>query len=146
MLQNTQYDTIMREYSRRQNRNRRRQEEHIREIYSLFPRMQEIDGEISACSVRKAQALISGAETGTEDLRREVQRLSEERREILTSHGYPADYLEMQYDCPICEDTGYVGSEKCICFKKAAIDLLCSQSNLGEILEKENFEHFSFDY
>ena len=47
---------------------------------------------------------------------------------------------------PICQDTGYVGSQKCSCFKKAEIELLYTQSNLKEILEKENFDHFSFDY
>ncbi|HIX58220.1 MAG TPA: ATP-binding protein [Candidatus Blautia gallistercoris] len=146
MLQNTQYDTIMREYGRRQNRNRQQLEEHVREIYLRFPRMQEIDREVSSCSIQKAEALMNGSETGTDDLREKVRQLSRERIDILTSHGYPADYLDMHYDCPLCEDTGYVGNEKCICFKKAAIDLLYSQSNLGEILEKENFEHFSFDY
>ena len=31
-------------------------------------------------------------------------------------------------------------------FKKAEIELLYTQSNLTEILKKENFEHFSFDW
>ncbi len=60
--------------------------------------------------------------------------------------SYPEDYLELPYKCPVCQDTGYVGSQKCTCFKKAEIELLYTQSNLNEILEKENFDHFSFDY
>ena len=64
----------------------------------------------------------------------------------MLSSGYPADYLEMPCTCPICQDTGYVGSQKCSCFKKAEIELLYTQSNLKEILEKENFDHFSFDF
>ena len=52
----------------------------------------------------------------------------------------------MSYTCPLCQDTGYVGSQKCACFKKAEIELLYTQSNLKEILEKENFDHFSFDF
>ena len=39
-----------------------------------------------------------------------------------------------------------MGSQKCTCFKKAEIELLYTQSNLKEILKKENFDHFSFDY
>ena len=50
------------------------------------------------------------------------------------------------YTCPLCQDTGYIGSQKCSCFKKAEIELLYTQSNLKEILEKENFDHFSFDF
>lgn len=52
----------------------------------------------------------------------------------------------MSYTCPLCQDTGYIGSQKCSCFKKAEIELLYTQSNLKEILEKENFDHFSFDF
>ena len=44
---------------------------------------------------------------------------------------------------PACQDTGYIGSKKCTCFKKAEIELLYAQSNLNEILEKENFDSSS---
>ena len=95
---------------------------------------------------RKARALISRQEVGIEDLRNDIALLSQERTALLLSSGYPADYLEMSYTCPLCQDTGYIGSQKCSCFKKAEIELLYTQSNLKEILEKENFDHFSFDW
>lgn len=145
-LQNYQYDTIMREYNRRQARNRRIQEEHLAEAYEKIPRLREIDEEVATLSARKARALISRQEVGIEDLRNDIALLSQERTALLLSYGYPADYLEMSYTCPLCQDTGYIGSQKCSCFKKAEIELLYTQSNLKEILEKENFDHFSFDF
>ena len=145
-LQNYQYDTIMREYNRRQARNRRIQEEHLAEAYEKIPRLREIDEEVATLSARKARALISRQEVGIEDLRTDIALLSQERTALLLSSGYPADYLEMSYTCPLCQDTGYIGSQKCSCFKKAEIELLYTQSNLKEILEKENFDHFSFDF
>ena len=75
-----------------------------------------------------------------------IQQLSKERAAILAQNGYPKDYLDMHYDCPLCKDTGYIGSEKCACFQKAAVDLLYTQSNIRSILNTENFSHFSFDY
>ena len=145
-LQNYQYDTIMREYNRRQARNRHVQEEHLAEAYGKIPRLREIDEEVATLSARKARALISRQETGIEDLRNDIALLSQERTALLLSSGYPADYLEMSYTCPLCQDTGYIGSQKCTCFRKAEIELLYTQSNLKEILEKENFDHFSFDF
>ena len=145
-LQNYQYDTIMREYNRRQARNRRIQEEHLAEAYEKIPRLREIDEEVATLSARKARALISRQEVGIEDLRNDIALLSQERTALLLSSGYPADYLEMSYTCPLCQDTGYIGSQKCSCFKKAEIEFLYTQSNLKEILEKENFDHFSFDF
>ena len=46
-LQNYQYDTIMREYNRRQAQNRRIQEEHQAEAYEKIPRLREIDEEVA---------------------------------------------------------------------------------------------------
>ena len=123
-LQNYQYDTIMREYSRRQNENRRILEEHQKEAYGRFPRLREIDQEVASLSAEKVRSLLSGNETGTEDLRTSIAALALERRAILTDNGYAPNYLELPYTCPLCQDTGYVGSQKCSCFKKAEIELL----------------------
>ncbi len=144
-LTNSQYDTIMREYSRRQADNRRKLELRRREAYGRLPRLSRIDEEVASLSAEKARALLGGLSRTTEDLKAAVEKLSRERRELLLSAGFPEDYLEEPCTCPLCRDTGYIGSQKCACFKKAEIELLYTQSNLREILEKENFEHFSFD-
>jgi|GEM_PF-40310 len=145
-LQNYQYDTIMREYSKTQSQNRRILEERTQEIYKKIPRIHEIDEEVATLSAKKARALLSGESSGLEDLKAAISLLSQERNALLVCNSYPEDYLELPYKCPVCQDTGYVGSQKCTCFKKAEIELLYTQSNLKEILKKENFDHFSFDY
>lgn len=145
-LQNFQYDMIMREYNRRQAQNRRLLEERKAEAYQKHPRLREIDEEVATLSARKVRALLNGEESGLEDLRAAISLLSQERTALLAGLGYPKDYLELPYTCPLCQDTGYIGSKKCICFKRAEIELLYTQSNLKEILKKENFDHFSFDY
>ena len=145
-LQNYQYDTIMREYSKTQSQNRRILEERTQEIYKKIPRIHEIDEEVATLSAQKARALLNGESSGLEDLKAAISLLSQERNALLVCNSYPEDYLELPYKCPVCQDTGYVGSQKCTCFKKAEIELLYTQSNLKEILKKENFDHFSFDY
>ena len=145
-LQNYQYDTIMRQYSKTQSQNRRVQEERTKEIYEKIPRIREIDEEVATLSAQKARALLNGESSSLEDLKAAISLLSQERSALLVCNAYPENYLELPYKCPICQDTGYVNSQKCSCFKKAEIELLYTQSNLKEILKKENFEHFSFDY
>lgn len=145
-LQNYQYDTIMREYSKRQSKNRRILEERTQEIYNKIPRIREIDDEVATLSARKARALLSGEASDLGDLKTEISMLAQERSALLICNAYPEDYLQHPYTCPMCQDTGYVGNHKCTCFKKAEIELLYNQSNLKEILKKENFDHFSFDY
>lgn len=145
-LNNSQYDSIIRDYNRRQNENRHLLESRREEAFAKFPRLKEIDNEIASASVQSGRRLLSGDADATAHLREQINTLAKERREILKDAGYPEDYLELTYSCPDCKDTGYVGSKKCHCFKKAEIDLLYAQSNLREILAAENFDTFSLDY
>ena len=145
-LQNFQYDIIMREYNRRQSQVQHDLEERRREAFIRVPRLLEIDQEVAALSARKARSLLQGESSTVEDLKKDVADLASERRKLLQSNGFSSDYLEPHYFCPLCQDTGYVDGHKCSCFKKSEIELLYTQSNLKEILKKENFEHFSFDW
>jgi len=145
-LQNFQYDIIMREYSRRQSQVQHDLEERRKEAFIRVPRLLEIDQEVAALSARKARSLLLGESDTVEDLKKDVAALAQERRTLLRSNGFSDDYLEPHYFCPLCQDTGYVDGQKCSCFKKSEVELLYTQSNLKEILKKENFEHFSFDW
>ncbi|MDO4647347.1 MAG: ATP-binding protein [Eubacteriales bacterium] len=145
-LQNFQYDRIMRQYNQKQLRNQRLREEHRQEAFVHAPRLRSIEEEIASASASAARNLLLGKAQNTEDLQQTLASLLTERKQVLLEHGYPENYLDMPYDCPICQDTGFHDGQKCICFKKAEIELLYAESNLTEILEKENFHHFSFDY
>ena len=145
-LTNSQYDAVLRIYSERQLRNRREQDARIQEAYAAVPRLAEIDGEVASLSIKKARILLSGKTEPDFDLSAAIGELSEERRALLLSNGYPADYLELHYDCPACRDTGFIGSKKCSCFRRTETALLYEQSNLKEILAEDNFERFTLDY
>lgn len=80
------------------------------------------------------------------ELRHKLSEISMRKKSLLKSHGYPEDYLEPVYDCPFCHDTGFVGNEKCRCFKRQEIALLYDQSHLEELAKTENFEHLSEKY
>lgn len=145
-LQNFQYDIIMREYSRRQSQVQHVLEEHRSEAFAKVPRLLEIDQTVAGLSAEKIRSMLSGKPGSVDELKEEVAALAAERTALLLENGFPADYLEPHYFCPSCQDTGYIDGHKCACFKKAEIELLYTQSNLAEILQKENFDHFSFEW
>jgi DNA replication protein DnaC len=145
-LTNSQYDEIMRSYQQRQ-----LQRQHLilarkEEIAGKTSKISEIDAQIASLSVQRARRLLDGDTTSLTDLRDQISALSAKKGEVLTSLGYPKDYFSPPYVCPDCEDTGYIGNRRCHCLTQASIDLVYTQSNLQNILEKENFEQFSFDY
>lgn len=153
-LSNKQYDQIMRDYDRKQYHNYREQRKRTDEIYEKIPRIQEIEEEISSCSLAYAEQMIfSESEEATQnpkeimqDLRMQLQKLRKEKEFLLMQEGYPADYLEMHYTCPDCEDTGYINRKKCHCFHREEIKLLYSDSHLDSILSQENFSNFSYEF
>jgi DNA replication protein DnaC len=54
-----------------------------------------------------------------EALRKKITELSGERAFFLTEHNLPHDYLDLQYDCKYCKDTGVLeNGERCKCFSE----------------------------
>lgn len=145
-LSNSQYDSIMRIYNQKQLNNKHELDRRTREVYEKIPAIRQMNDEISSAAVRSAKQLLAGDGTAVEKLKRTIAGLREERQVLLSAYGYPADYLEMQYECPDCRDTGYSNGRKCHCFRQREINLLYAQSNIREVLKRENFDSFSFEY
>ena len=145
-LSNTQYNILLRRYEAKQLENQHIVMARLQSVYQELPRLSEIDDRISSLSVEQAKKLMDGDEQALPQLRVQLRALIQEKKDLLTAHGYPENYFEPPYACPDCKDTGYIGSQKCHCFRQAAIDLVYTQSNIRQILDMENFQHFSYDY
>lgn len=145
-LNNSQYDTIMRMYDAKQSHARAVQSARYEEINARLPEYDELRKETAAISAEAARAALRGDMTKREKLSDKLASINEEKRILLSSAGYPEDYLDLHYECPLCNDTGFVGGQKCRCFKQAAIDLLYNQSNIKKILLLENFSNFNYDW
>ena len=116
-LTNSQYDTIIREFEAKQNRNRRLLEERTAYVYAHIEGYREIDESIASVSVEQGKKLLSGDESALVELKNIIADFSAMKKQLLTSAGLPEDYLEQIYDCADCKDTGYQGHHKCHCFK-----------------------------
>jgi len=145
-LSNEQYESLMREYNRRQANARLQLMDRKENVYNKIPRIRVIDEAIASLSVTKARQLLLGNEDALTELKGQIAALSQERAQQLNAAGYPSDYLAISYHCPDCQDTGYIGNSKCHCFRQAEINLLYTQSNLQEVLKRENFSAFREEY
>jgi len=145
-LNKSQYNTILRSYEQKQLHTRDIMDARLALIHEKLPEYKRIKDSISELSVKQARKLLEGDENALAELKAQIRTLSAQAKQVLVDAGYPEDFLEPVYECPDCKDTGYIGNEKCHCFKKATIELLYAQSNLRHILENENFDKFSFAY
>ena len=81
-----------------------------------------------------------------EELEKENLALQARRRELLTKAGYPSDYLDPIYSCPLCRDTGWRGEEMCDCLRR-----LYKREQTAELAPllrngEETFDAFRLDY
>lgn len=145
-LTNNQYDSILREYDEKQSRSRRVQQQKTNEIYEKIPEYEEVEHSISSVCVAQAMKLLNDDNKALDDLKEKLRDLSEKKRSLLLSHGYPENYLEPEYECARCKDTGFIDNQKCTCLQQRIISMLYEQSNIREILSLENFSTLSYDY
>ena len=145
-LSNSQYDAIMREYGRQQIENHHKLEERRKEIYARLPVVRQLEAEIAERSVACAKKLLEGDKSVLDRLKEDLRDRREQKALIIRAAGYPDDYLELHYRCPDCRDTGLIDGRKCHCFLQAQMKLLHAQSNLEDVLERENFKALSYEY
>ncbi len=150
-LSNSQYEAIIKRYENTRDKNRHILETRKEEIYSSLPEYMTLEHSVSALAVSSARRMLDGDEGAQSELHEKLSHIAARQRELLTSAGYPPDYLEPLYTCPDCRDTGYVVNadglrEKCHCFRMQEITILYEQSNIQSLIARENFSTLSSHY
>ena len=121
------------------------------DLYSKYPRLQEIDDNLSSLAISTTQSLISHNDKKLlDELNYKITELKQEKGSVLNDIGVSSDYLEPHYDCQLCKDTGYITNKDytvsmCSCLKQKLYDEQYNQANISN-LDTQNFEHFSDSY
>ena len=145
-ISNAQYDEIMRGYQSRQLQNRRLTQDRLEEAYQKVPELKTLNESIASLAVDAARKKLDDDNLSYNLLKKKLGDLRHEKAALIESLGYDKDYFEPIYTCRDCKDTGYINGEKCHCFKQAVINVVYSQSNIKQILMRENFSSFSYEY
>jgi DNA replication protein DnaC len=124
-------------------------------VHKKFPDIAEIDEEI--------ESLGQNLEEFDND---KLQSLIKKREKLLKKHKLPLDIDKPNYDCPYCEDTGYIEIidqeaseeykykitrlEKCQCLidaqKQHRLNRLIRTAHLTKTMHKQTFENFRLEY
>ena len=145
-LKNSQYQAIMRQYDLRQLQHRHLQSQALSGDLRSSACLPAAGRRNRLFLCRQSQGSCLGRKDVLQDMQQHLQELQDQKTLLLTQAGYPADYLELTYSCPDCHDTGFIGDKKCHCFKQAMVDLLYRQSNIHDVLKRENFDTFDIRY
>ena len=122
-------------------------ERRLESVYVRAPHIRSIDAEMRATMSELVSAALSrdGSER-VEEIPARNTELQEMRCKELLGAGFPEDYLENEYSCLYCSDTGYAGTQICGClmelYKKEQQESLSSLFKLGD----ETFDSFDLSY
>ncbi len=110
--------------------------------YTTNKRLSEIDTALCECGAALALTAMSGDSVRLNELKNKSTALSAEKKVLLEKCGIE----DIRYDCPLCNDTGYIGGKICSCVKELAKQLaiaeLCEEMPLNDC----RFDNFDLNY
>lgn len=124
------------------------QRTHHDEITAALPKIEKLEAKLSESGLAVVKALGMGADASKyiDELSRLNLAVQDEIHALLTSNGYPADYLETPYACKKCEDTGFCGGYSCEC--RTALLKTVAKNELESVSPSRHcrFDNFYLDY
>ena len=118
------------------------------DAYTKIPKLVEIQSRIAMLGAEAVAAISKGAQAPAyiAKLAKESLAAQEERRQLLIAAGLPENYLEPQYVCNICSDTGITDNGICTCQREMLIETAKSEIEKYAPLKRSTFESYSLKY
>ena len=147
-LGNTKMQAILKEYEQIRMKNRDIMLKRRAQVEAKAPAYFDYHRQIiSLCMKRTSAALYPDTASDSDsDYHKSLASLRQAKEQALLQAGFPSDYLEPLYDCPTCQDTGFVETSQCACLKRRMVRALYAQSGIEHLLETNNFSTLSYDY
>lgn len=146
---NNHHLQIMRIYDEIKESQKKALEGRKEEVRRKIPQVEAIEREIGKLCIKvsiNALQDIPNREDRLNSLKESITTLRMKKTELLVSNGFPIDYLDLHYSCNKCKDTGYIGLQKCSCYKQKLNKLYYKNSDLFTVSDKNNFANFSMDF
>lgn len=137
---------IEQEYQAIRQENEELRQKRLQEVYLRLPRVRQIDEETVRLNAAMARELFSGGKGKMETARSQVKSLLAERKRLLTGAGYEENHTAVIYTCPLCQDTGYIRTKPCRCYREKRLKYLYEYANISPVMQQQSFDSFRFDY
>lgn len=142
-----QYKALIKEFDAKRMKAEQAQKRREEEVYTKIPDIEALDRKLNCIGADLVRSMITSPDVNrVSNFKQASHELLTTKKMLLVENGFPENYLDVQYSCPICNDLGFVKSKPCKCFKQAQINLAYEQSNIKPLLKIENFRSFNFDY
>ena len=146
-MSNEVLNSILKEYEQKKLNAELNLEKRKKSLYEQVPRLEKIEDDLNTYAIMTAKNILNNFDYSISELQKKINILKLEKSEILNELNLPPDYLQPNYSCKICNDTGYIKTDNyktkmCNCLKQKLLDYSFNKSNMYN-LDKENFNNFN---
>jgi len=122
-------------------------EQNKKLAYEKIPELYEIDSELAASAsliTREVLSRKSDLNSALSKIKERNALLVQKKKQLLTQNGFSADFLDINYSCKKCNDSGFVDAMPCDCL----IEVINSIETKNEICsgEPNPFDTFDLKY
>lgn len=115
-------------------------------LYKEYPELEDINSKLNNYAISLSKLILENNTEKVNKLKKEFEELKSKKEVLLNSLNLPDDFFVPNYECKLCNDTGYIVDENnktvlCNCIKQKLFNIKYNSSNIGD-LNKENFSTF----
>lgn len=132
----------------RRSSNKQLEERRREEILNKLPEYEELERQLMQTMTDMIAAVMDKSlpvKEITVDALNKNKQIQRQTDELLERNGYPADYLDPIYTCPICKDKGNTGNDWCECLRSLTNKMAAKELNENAPLEKSRFDNFDLE-
>ena len=116
-------ENLLKQYEQKKIRAELELEKRKENLYSNIPELANIENELNTLAISTAKNILLNNKTSLKNFKIKVEELNNKKLEILKNNNLNLDYLKPNYECKLCNDTGYITknnykSEMCNCLKQ----------------------------
>ena len=134
------------ELKKRQENAEKLAEMRRKQILNKHPELLEIENIIRNAALEVIKGIGSGKSVNVNALAETNLKAQKQKAEHLTKNGYPEDYLEPQYSCKMCNDSGIYNGKLCNCHLEILKKISMNEYSCSSILAVSTFETFDLKY
>lgn len=139
-------ENIMTDYNKKRLKAAHNADLRREKLYETIPNLEEIEKQIKLSSINLSKLFLTngaGMQEQVLSIKEEIEILKRQRHELYEKYNISENYLEPEYECNKCCDTGYLpDGKRCSCLNKQIINHLYTMSNMVHMLKRENFDSF----
>ena len=116
--------------------------EKIAELCKIDKEFAETESELNTLGAKLVTVALSGDKEQLCDIQSKMCELSKKRTDILEKSGIG----QMEYDCKVCKDTGFVSGSVCECIKDSAKQKIFENLRKQIPIDECRFDNFDLNY